>query len=645
MVSLRLLAVSCLLGSCLLVVSEARGHATSNSSLELALEDRAAHVTVRVEVRDLDALLALDENGDRVATSEEVAAQGDSIADYIGSRVELQADGSRCALTAGRPALAGSLVITPLTARCAAQFASLRVRSDVLFEHDSAHRTIVRVHGREQTWHDVLTAARRELTVQRAAPTSLAAFARFVREGVKHIWLGFDHVLFLLTLLLPAVLVLGQRGFAPASSMRAALREVLKVVTAFTLAHSLTLSLAALELIALPSRLVESSIALSLILAALANLVPSLRIRGATMAFGFGLLHGFGFASVLRELGLPSASVGSALLGFNVGVELGQLCVVALSFPALYALRSVRQYVPYVLRGGSVAVVLVAAVWFFERALDVELIEPVVHAARRGSSRSVEAAERERSAGQRARSERDYKSAEQHLLRASQLYRAAGDLASHADLLGRLGDVALAQAEPLRAKAHYEGSLRVREQLNDPRGVAAACHQLALVARVRGDRTEAAGRLRRAIELEQRLSLDRAVRRDSLQLASLYRESGQLEAALAELTRAVQIDQSLGAVAELATDLGQLAVIHQLLGRLQEARRLYARVAGLPVAEGRQSERANALANDGSVASMQGRTHEARTRYRAALTLFEQAGADERAARVRELLAGLERAP
>jgi tetratricopeptide (TPR) repeat protein len=642
MVRLRRLVIGCLFVSCLLAVSGAQGHATSNSSLELVLEERTAQLTLRIEVRDLDALLALDTNGDRLAESTEVAAQRDAIVDYVVSRVELQADGTRCSLSSDEPALAGSLVVTVLTARCASPIAQLRLRHDVLFEHDRAHRAIIRVHAGDQNWSDVLTAERRELTVQRAAQTPFAALGRFVAEGVKHIWLGFDHVLFLLTLLLPAVLVWSPHGFAPVSRARTALLEVVKVVTAFTLAHSVTLSLAALELIALPSRFVESSIAVSLIVAALANLLPSLRIRGATMAFGFGLLHGFGFASVLRELGLPSGSVGVALLGFNVGVELGQLCIVALCLPVLIALRSMRRYVPYVLRGGSLAVVLVAAVWFVERAFAVELVEPVVHAALRGSSRSLEDAERERSAGQRARSEHDYARAGQHLLRASELYARAGDLASQADLLGRLGDVALAQAEPVNAKAHYEASMRLREQLQDQRGIASACHQLALVARVRGDRTEAASWLRRAIELEQRLSLDRHVRRDSVQLASLYRETDQLESALAALTRAVQLDESLGMSTELASDLGKLAVINQLLGRLPEARRLYARVAALPLSESGEGERANALANDGSVARMQGHDEAASARYRQALSLFERAGAIESAARVRELLGELE---
>ena len=149
---------------------------------------------------------------------------------------------------------------------------------------------------------------------------------------------------------------------------------MLKVVTAFTLAHSITLSLATLGVVALPSRIVESAIALSVVVAALNNLWPAITKRLAVLAFAFGLIHGFGFASVLLDLGLPQSSLLLSLVGFNVGVELGQLAIVAVFLPLAFMARTTVFYRKPVLFGGSCLIVTIAAVWLAERVLDLKLI-------------------------------------------------------------------------------------------------------------------------------------------------------------------------------------------------------------------------------------------------------------------------------
>jgi hypothetical protein len=206
------------------------------------------------------------------------------------------------------------------------------------------------------------------------APGVWQTLRQYVVEGVWHIWVGFDHILFLLSLLLPAVLVWGAPRWQPVASARSAFVEVLKVVTAFTAAHSITLSLATLGIVSLPSRLVESTIAASVVLAALNNIRPLFRERRWAMAFGFGLVHGFGFASVLVDLGLPRDALAIALLGFNLGVELGQLAIVAAFLPLALALRDTRFYQRVVLVGGSLAIALLAAIWFVERAFGLALL-------------------------------------------------------------------------------------------------------------------------------------------------------------------------------------------------------------------------------------------------------------------------------
>jgi hypothetical protein len=159
----------------------------------------------------------------------------------------------------------------------------------------------------------------------------------------------------------------------PATRFRDTFWDVFKVATSFTVAHSITLSLAALSVIALPSRLVESTIALSVVLAALNNIWPLVHGRRWTVAFGFGLIHGFGFASVLADLGLPRDVLLLALVGFNVGVELGQLAIIAAFLPVAYAMRGSWAYRRLVFVGGSATIALIAAVWMVERMFDLKL--------------------------------------------------------------------------------------------------------------------------------------------------------------------------------------------------------------------------------------------------------------------------------
>ena len=181
-------------------------------------------------------------------------------------------------------------------------------------------------------------------------------------------------VLFLISLLLPAALRAGARGWEPAERFAPVFWDVFKVVTAFTVAHSITLSLAALAVLELPSRLVESAIALSVLLAALNNLRPLVLGRRWIVAFAFGLIHGFGFASVLADLGLPKDALLVALVGFNAGVETGQLAIVAAFLPAAFWLRGTWLYRRMLLLGGSALIALVAAIWLVERSFDLRLL-------------------------------------------------------------------------------------------------------------------------------------------------------------------------------------------------------------------------------------------------------------------------------
>jgi hypothetical protein len=174
--------------------------------------------------------------------------------------------------------------------------------------------------------------------------------------------------------MLPAACVLHGKKWFPADSPGAVSIDVLKLVTAFTAAHAITLSLATLHVMALPSRWVEVAIAVTILLSALNNIVPLVRRRRWLVAFSFGLIHGFGFASVLTDMALPTSLLAAALAGFNIGVELGQISLVLLLLPILYIYRSSRWFRLATLYGGSAAISVFATLWIYERTTGLTVL-------------------------------------------------------------------------------------------------------------------------------------------------------------------------------------------------------------------------------------------------------------------------------
>jgi hypothetical protein len=192
-----------------------------------------------------------------------------------------------------------------------------------------------------------------------------------IPQGVLHIWIGIDHILFLVALMLTTVVVWRDGDWQPVDRFGQAMWRLLKIVTVFTLAHSITLLLAALDIISLPSRLVESVIALSIVLVALNNIFPRVREGGLWIILVLGLFHGLGFASVMGHLPFRMVDLLGVVIGFNAGVEIGQIAIVAVLFPILYLLRRSRLYEPVVLKGVSAVLIVVAGWWLLERSLQV----------------------------------------------------------------------------------------------------------------------------------------------------------------------------------------------------------------------------------------------------------------------------------
>ncbi|MEJ7601760.1 MAG: HupE/UreJ family protein [Kofleriaceae bacterium] len=350
-----------LAGVILLACGTAHAHKPSDAHLRLTLAGDTLSGRLDIAVRDLDGALGVDANLDGTVTWGELTTAAPQIEAYVTSRVEIAGDGASCPIQLGAPALTelsdGAYWALPVVARCPHVPAALTFRYRLLFDIDAQHRGLVHVAGQ--------TLIIRDSAPARAELGDTTSFGTFVLEGVWHIWIGFDHILFLVCLILPAVFPRRDGRWQPAESLREVGREVLEIVTAFTLAHSITLVIATVGLVSLPSRLVETAIAASVVAAAANNLVRGIDARWA-VAFALGLLHGFGFSSVLLDLGLPSHQLVSSLLAFNLGVELGQLAIVLAVLPILYGIRRTLAY-QVVMWAGSSTVALLGLLWTYER--------------------------------------------------------------------------------------------------------------------------------------------------------------------------------------------------------------------------------------------------------------------------------------
>lgn len=366
-----------LLGLLALCALPALAHKASDSYLQLKVNGVEVAGQWDIALRDIDFAIGLDANGDGDITWSEVRAKHADISAWALGRLGLQRGGD-CSLQVSEHLIDthtdGAYAVMRLSGTCPDASEELTLHYRLLFDQDDLHRGLLKLNLDGVTHAAVLSPDKPDITYQSGETSRLKQFGHYVLEGVWHIWIGFDHILFLLALLLPAVLVYEAKRWQGAPTFGLALRQVVGVVTAFTLAHSITLTLASLELISLPSRWVESAIAASVVLAAANNIWPVVERRRWLVAFVFGLIHGFGFASVLTELGLPKDALVLSLLGFNLGVEIGQLAIVAAFLPAAYLLRNTAFYHRGIFKSGSVITAVVALVWLVERAFNLKLI-------------------------------------------------------------------------------------------------------------------------------------------------------------------------------------------------------------------------------------------------------------------------------
>ncbi len=354
-------------------------HGLGTSQLQLRVEGSRVVGNWDLDIRDARRALGLAPGEATEPEWRELQAREDSLRALLTRSLVMRTDSLACPLELDPAPLIWNrefdYVRFQVAARCPVEPQHLTMRLDLLFDADPQHRAYFSIEDARAFNVGTFRADLREVSLALRRFDVVEVAHEFVREGIHHIWSGFDHLLFLLSLLLPAALVRTGTTWSPRPGFGASARQVVKVVTAFTLAHSITLALAYFGVVRLPGRWVEVAIALSVFAAAWNNLRPFLPGRAWVIAFGFGLVHGLGFASALAGLALPQQARALALGAFNVGVEFGQLAIVAVALPLLY-LASRRSWYPRLVLGlGSLAVAWIAILWVLERAFGLRLFQ------------------------------------------------------------------------------------------------------------------------------------------------------------------------------------------------------------------------------------------------------------------------------
>ncbi len=372
-------AVSWCLMLNLLWSNVAWAHSSSNSYLTLSMPAEQLVLRADIHVRDLDLVFDLDENRDGQVTWSEAQSRREEVMTWMTQGIVLNASGQSCTL--GPADLKASLhadgtywsaVWTPNCLGVTERLDEVRLalRYNLMFAQDNLHRGLLKVDFSQYQSSALLSPERPEAEVNASDSHPLRVLGRYLVEGIWHIWIGIDHIVFLLSLLVLAPLQSARQTVVhwhAATQLRPVIMDVLAVVTAFTVAHSITLGLTITGWLTPPADWVEPAIALSVVLAAFNNLLGISSLKRWRLAFVFGLVHGFGFASVLLDLGLPASALLAALGGFNLGVELGQLAIVGVFLPFAWALRRTRFYRWAVVTGGSLAIVVLGLFWTAQR--------------------------------------------------------------------------------------------------------------------------------------------------------------------------------------------------------------------------------------------------------------------------------------
>ncbi|GFD72081.1 membrane protein [Tenacibaculum sp. KUL113] len=340
------------------------GYLTLNSTSDTVL---AGELLLKPEDIGRAAGLDIDNNGS--LTWGEVNRHHSLANSYIQSNVIISDNGQRCALSTAPPSIknisAESLLAYPLKVTCA-KLNELTVQYTGIVADFPTHKLLTSITLNDFNGVYVLDSERTSITVSPLNNDWLTQFGEMVYQGIWHIFIGLDHILFLVATLLTVNLRRNNNRWERAASKARIFKNTVILVSTFTLAHSITLTATALNFITLDSRIVELGIALSVAITALNNMFPII-MRLGFITFGFGLLHGMGFASVFGDLNAQSGSLVMNVLAFNLGVEIGQLAIVSLLLPLLLAIRNVKVYAKAIMPIASSIIAVIALNWTLQR--------------------------------------------------------------------------------------------------------------------------------------------------------------------------------------------------------------------------------------------------------------------------------------
>ena len=356
----------------------AQAHSSSNSYITISKFNEAAVLRADINLRDIDLVFDLDQNKDGKVSWGETLAKTAELKVWLEQGIQLSTLNQKCALAKMNIKASdhadGTYLSVEWTVDCLDvaedDLSGLTLRYGLMFDQDNLHRALVKIDLPNFQSNAILSPDRSEFTLTKASGSSLKVLERYLLEGVWHIWIGIDHVLFLLSLLILAFLEPSRKSviqWPAVQNVKTAVLDILAVVTAFTLAHSITLGLTIFKWLEPSADLIEPAIALSVVAAALNNLLGWAALRRWQLAFAFGLVHGFGFANVLVDLGLPSDQLAIALGGFNLGVELGQIAIVFVFLPLAWWLRNTLFYRWVVVVGGSLTIAVLGIFWTLQR--------------------------------------------------------------------------------------------------------------------------------------------------------------------------------------------------------------------------------------------------------------------------------------
>lgn len=345
------------------LTSAAWAHEINTSYTLIEIHEQKLSCSFRVDQSDLEKIFDLDEDGDGAIANDELLLNLDVMQDHFLHKIAVEVAGEELALTRNggnifSDELGNRFIDFHFRSALASRPWRLTLKLDIFDDFGPRHKNLVKVVSGSETVQAIFTIddPRQSIPFEGRDVSLLNQIGQFIWLGVEHIFIGYDHILFLMGLI-----VLG-----------GSFRNLIKIVTAFTVAHSITLILAAWQIVLLPARLVESVIALSIVYIAIENFLVKDTDQRWLITFIFGLMHGFGFANVLTELGLPTRGVAASLLSFNVGVEIGQVLIVAIAFPIILWVNQTR-WQRRVVYGLSLIILIFGLVWFFERALQFNL--------------------------------------------------------------------------------------------------------------------------------------------------------------------------------------------------------------------------------------------------------------------------------